>query len=147
MSHVEQRRVSVAERAKGSPKKIAKLAPELDAFASWFVSWPGPIKVALDLFLRGLSARATTHHTYDAIRRLSETVDEFPSETLAILKLLVQGDANGWALGGSLNEVENILRRTAGNPDRSVRLATAEVIDLLGAQGRGAALRNIRPAS
>jgi len=69
---------------------------------------------------------------YEALPRLAL---EHPREVVEVLRLMVQTDAQGWSLEGSIGEVREALRIVLAAKDREAQERAEELIHLLAARG------------
>jgi hypothetical protein len=111
---------------------------ELVNFGWWFVSR----KFADDWSLQQLEVTLRRSRRVDAdddvANRLAELAPGFPLQTVACLRLMIEGAVEGWRMLGWLDDARTVLEAVLNGSDESARRMATEVVDLLVARGQHA---------
>jgi hypothetical protein len=68
-------------------------------------------------------------------KALPGLASEHPRDTVAVLRLMVLTDAEGWSLHGATDETRDALRLVLATDDEETRRDAQELVHLLGARG------------
>ncbi len=124
-----ERRLAAARQAQDA----SDFVEEMTAFGWWFVS--GKLDVDWALAQLSASLRLTRKSEPDqmVLERLAETAQTHPRESVECLRMIAEGDREGWSIYASRDHVRTILEAGLRNP------GTAEdarrVVNYLGSRG------------
>jgi len=111
----------------------ADFAKEMAAFGWWFVS----DKFAVDWAIAQLSESLQLVHQTDPAHRvlehLAKTVEEHPKESVKCLRMIAEGDREGWKLSARRDHVRRILEVALQNP--TAKEEAERIIHYLGSRG------------
>ncbi|GIU85381.1 MAG: hypothetical protein KatS3mg008_2156 [Acidimicrobiales bacterium] len=106
---------------------------ESAAFGWWFVSEKFDVLWSLTQLYAALELVRKTKPVYLVLEQLSKTASIEPLLSIKCLKLVAEGDREGWILYDDSNHVRSILQQ--GLENSSSRRETEEVIHYLGSRG------------
>ncbi len=132
-----ERRLAAAQ-ADPSPTSHAA---ELAAFGWWFASAKFDDTWALDQLTQVLNLRPSeivprmrgVDHL--VAERLARLVENNPRQVVRCLRLMVEGDVEGWRIRSWREHVRTILDTARQNPDMETRQAAVDLVHRLGARG------------
>lgn len=132
-----KQRLNVAQ-ADASPSSHAA---ELAAFGWWFASAKFDDTWALDQLTQVLNLRPSeivprmrgVDHL--VAERLAKLVENNPRQVVRCLRLMVEGDVEGWRIRSWREHVRTILDTARQNPDMETRQAAEDLVHRLGARG------------
>ncbi|HDD52504.1 MAG TPA: hypothetical protein ENF32_00330 [Thermosulfidibacter takaii] len=118
--------------------EVAKQAPanhmkEMSAFGWWFVSGKFKVSWAITQLVEALHIARKAELDHMVVEKLSEVAVEYPLKAMQCLKLMVEGDYEGWNIYTWREHLRKILGVALQNP--SVREEAESVINYLGSRG------------
>lgn len=122
-------RLAQAKTAQASHKA------EMAAFSRWFISGKLDKHWAIKQLLEALKIAGYAELDHILLERLAALAQEMPSETVQYLKILVEGQINGWKIYAWRDEVRTILATALQSPDPGARQAARELVNYLGGHG------------
>ena len=113
---------ALAERrikAAGQAQTLEGFAQELAGFGWWFTSKKFTDDWSLRTLLVVLRLTKKTQSEMDVVKRLVELCSKYPSECIACLHLMVEGDRDGWLLVGVEKDAKEAIRLAlnSSNPE------------------------------
>jgi len=125
------RRLEAARNA-ASPDPFSA---ELSNFGYWFTSEKFDERWSLETVLTALQLSKKTASETDVIKRLCELCPRYPVECVSCLRLMIEGDKEGWILIGVEGDARRMLKRAldSNNPEGS--LSAKRLIEWLIAKG------------
>ena len=124
-----QERLALAKRA-AQPSGVEK---ELAAFGWWFASEKVDVDWAIVQLSESLRFAHKTEPAHRVIEHLAKTAYIRPRESVECLRMIAEGDREGWNLYGSLDHVRRILEVALRHP--SAADEAKRVIHYLGSRG------------
>ncbi|MBC7217165.1 MAG: hypothetical protein H5U36_03125, partial [Candidatus Caldatribacterium sp.] len=106
-------RLEVAKQSQ-SPAEFAK---ELAAFGWWFTSDKFDVSWALENLLESLRLVRKTEPTSTVLEHLGKTAQQYPLQSVRCLKMIAEGDQDGWELHLSMDHIQSILERALRDPN------------------------------
>ena len=108
------------EAAQGAPSPDA-FSAELSNFGYWFTSEKFEERWSLETLLAVLQLSKKTASEMDVVKRLSELCPKYPVECVSCLRLMIEGDKEGWVLIGVEGDARTLLKRAldSNNPEGS----------------------------
>ncbi len=111
----------------------SKFAKEVSAFGWWFASGKLDTGWALDQLLASLELGRRTEPARMVLETLATTAQTHPLESVRCLRLIAEGDRQGWELYAGRNDVRPILQLGMENTD--AREEAKQLIHYLGSRG------------
>jgi hypothetical protein len=109
---------------------------EVVAFGEWFVSAKLPDPWSVEHLVATLRLTSGKVDLDDVVlERLAGMAETYPEAAVESLRLIAEGDKEGWTLGGSYDYVHNILATALSLDQPDVRDAATDLIHVLGARG------------
>jgi hypothetical protein len=96
-----------AARTAPSPNEFIK---ELSKFGYWLTSSKFDQHWALDTLLSVLRLTKVTDNEMDVVKRLADICPHYPLECVSCLRLMIEGDRQGWLLLGIEDAARRLLR-------------------------------------
>ena len=124
-----EKRISAATEAQ-QPSKFEK---EIAAFGWWFVSAKFDVEWSLRQFHEALKLVRKTEPAHIVLERLAETTKTEPLLSVKCLRLIAEGDREGWEIYSSREHVRGILQQ--GMQDPNTRQEAEGAIHYLGSRG------------
>jgi hypothetical protein len=119
--------------ARAQPESHRK---ELAAFGEWFASAKLPEAWSLEQLVAALRVTRGKVDADDLVlERLASVVETHPAVAVESVRLIAEGDREGWTLVGSYDNVHNILAAALSSGQPDVRDAATDLIHILGARG------------
>ena len=97
-----------AARSAASPEAFSA---ELSNFGYWFTSEKFDERWSLENLLAMLQLSKKTAAEMDVVKRLSELCPRYPVECVSCLRLMIEGDKEGWILIGVEGDARTLLKR------------------------------------
>jgi hypothetical protein len=109
---------------------------EVAAFGEWFASAKLPDPWSLEHLAATLRVTSGKVEADDVVlERLAGVAETYPEAAIESLRLIAEGDKEGWTLGGSHDHVYSILATALSLDQPKVRDAATDLIHILGARG------------
>ena len=108
---------------------------ELAGFGWWFASDKFPETWALELLLRVLRFSATPDVDHLVVQRLAALASANPRASIECLRLLVNGDKEGWHVYLWREDTQSVLRHVLDAEDSDARRIAIDTINDLGRRG------------
>lgn len=126
------RRLEAARNA-ASPEAFSA---ELSNFGYWFTSEKFEERWSLETLLGALQLSKKTAAETDVVKRLTELCLRYPVECVSCLRLMIEGDKEGWILIGVEADARTLLKRAleSNNPEGSA--SARRLIEWLIAKGQ-----------
>lgn len=124
-----ERRLEAATEAPGDHLR------ELAAFGWWFSCEWFDGAWALTQLLRVLELTGSVDVNHQVVKRLVEVSSSLPRETLRALRLIIEGDTDGWGVLTWRNEAKSILTTGVAADDQDVVASAIDLIHWLVARG------------
>ena len=118
--------------ASSSPEYHAK---ELAAFGLWFASAKFDDRWSIDQLMEVLKLTRKAEPDHMVIERLVEVCKVFPQESVDCLKLMAEGDKEGWEIYGWREQAQTILSVVLQSPDPNIKSAAENVVHYFGTRG------------
>ena len=116
----------------GTSKHYVK---ELSKFGGWFASGHLDLAWSISQLLNVLKYTGKAEPDHLVIERLVEICELVPGQAVECLRLLIDGDKEGWLLLGQQENVHQILSSAVTSADGHVRDVATEFINWLAARG------------
>ncbi|MDF0643149.1 MAG: hypothetical protein P0111_03905 [Nitrospira sp.] len=110
-------------------------ARELSEFGGWFASGHLDLDWSISQLLDVLKRTGKAEPDHLVIERLVSIREAMPGKVIECLRLLIEGDKEGWLLLGEQEHVREILSAGVASSDQHVREAATELINWLAARG------------
>jgi len=125
--------VSRVEHAKqhGDPE-----GHEMKGFGWWFSSAQFDDDWSISQLLESLKIAGQTFPDHLVVERLAEMAEKEPYRSVEALKMIIEGDKEGWAILGWKEQAESILRAAMRSGDSRARSLAESLINLLGSTRR-----------
>jgi len=109
---------------------------ELSNFGHWFTSEKFEERWSLDTLLAALQLGKKAEPEMDVVKRLAEICPIYPVQCVSCLRLMIEGDREGWLLLGVEADARLVLKRAldSNNPDGT--LAARRMVEELIAKGQ-----------
>lgn len=120
------------EAAKRSPSR-AEFAKELAAFGWWFASEKFDVSWALENLLESLYLVHKIEPTSIVLEHLGKTVQKYPLQSVRCLKMIAEGDQDGWEIHLGINHIRSILERAL--QDFASKAEAEMIINYLASRG------------
>jgi hypothetical protein len=108
---------------------------ELAAFGWWFASAKFDDAWALNQLTEVLKLVSKVDADHQIVERLSLLAANMPRQVVECLRLMIEGDKEGWGILGWREHARTILRAAIQDTDAEVRQAAVDLIHRLGARG------------
>jgi hypothetical protein len=108
---------------------------ELSAFSWWFTSGKFDDEWALNQLCNVLRLIGTIQHYLMVPERLAEVASNHPSLAVECLRLMIEGEKEGWHIHRWRDAPRRILQVAKQSGDAAVREAVDDVVNRLGARG------------
>ncbi|MHB1417162.1 MAG: hypothetical protein ACYC1C_18100, partial [Chloroflexota bacterium] len=108
---------------------------ELAAFGSWFASMKFESSWSVTQLLRILRAGVQVDPEHLVVESLAALAPSFPGEAIESLRLVAQGDEDGWRVYGWRREARSILATGMASADPRVEKASRDLIDWFESRG------------
>lgn len=118
--------------AKKAPQAL-DFKNEIGAFGWWFVSEKFDMDWAIAQLLESLLLVRQTKPNHMVLEHLLKTVETHPLESVQCLRIIAEGDREGWAISVNRDNIRKILEVALRNP--SAREEAERTIHYLGSQG------------
>ena len=120
-------------KAAPSPDPFKK---ELKNFGQWFISERFDEQWSMDTLMVALAVAKKAEPEMSVVARLAELCPKYPAQCVTSLRLMIEGDREGWFLMGVENDAQRLLRGAlqSNNPDGV--LAARRLIEELIAKGQ-----------
>lgn len=107
-----------AARSAASPDGFSA---ELSNFGYWFTSQKFEERWSLETLLAVLQLLKKTASEMDVVKRLRELCPQYPTQCVSCLRLMIEGDKEGWVLIGVEGDARGLLKRAleSNNPEGS----------------------------
>lgn len=122
-------RLSEAKKAQ-RPSDFEK---EIAAFGWWFVSGKFDVCWALDRLFTSLQIVHRTDPAHTVLEHLAKIAETHPLKAVCCLRLIAEGDREGWEIYASRDHVRKILQ--LGLQDPNARREAERIINYLGSRG------------
>jgi hypothetical protein len=116
----------------GKSKHYAK---ELSEFGGWFASGHLDLTWSISQLLEVLKRTGKAEPDHLVIERLVEICEAVPGQAVECLRLLIEGDKEGWLLLGQQENVRQLLSSALASADDHVKEAATDFINWLAARG------------
>lgn len=124
-----ERRFRTAKKSQNS----SDFERELSAFGWWFISGKFEAKWALDRLFACLQIAHKAEPTHMVLEALAEKSKDLPLEALQCLRLIAEGDKQGWELYASRDNIRRIIQLSLGNT--KAKQEAERLIHYLGSRG------------
>ncbi|MBX6764609.1 MAG: hypothetical protein IRY88_13155 [Rubrobacteraceae bacterium] len=124
-----ERRLAAAKKAQ-RPSDFEK---EIAAFGWWFVSGKFDAEWVIMQLVEALQIVGKAEPDHMVVEKLAEIVETYPLEAVKSLKVIVEGDREGWGIYGWREYVSEILRVTL--QDVTAKEKAEDLIQYLGSRG------------
>jgi hypothetical protein len=108
---------------------------ELSEFGGWFASGHLDLEWSMSQLTEVLKRTGKTEPDHLVIERLAVVSHQIPGQAVECLRLLIEGDKEGWLLLGQQDNVRKILSTALISADHHVREVATEFINWLAARG------------
>lgn len=122
---------AVQNRTSGVSRK------EIASFGWWYSAGEFDSEWRLEQLMAALRISKKVDRSRAVLRRLETDSIDNPRLAVKALRLMIQGDAQGWSVLVWDEEISNILSSVLGAEDRMAKLEALDVIEVLGARGYG----------
>ena len=106
---------------------------EMAAFGWWFVSGKFDAEWVIAQLAEALQIVGKAEPDHMVVEKLAEIVDTYPLEAVKSLKVIVEGDREGWGIYGWREYARNIL--TVALQDVTAKQKAEDLIQYLGSRG------------
>lgn len=124
-----EQRLAAAREAQ-DPRDFQK---EVSAFGWWFASGKFDVGWALDQLFASLKLSDRAEPAHMVLETLSGTAQTHPQKSVKCLRLIAEGDRQGWELYAGREHIRQILQRGLANPH--AREEAERLIHYLGSRG------------
>jgi len=124
-----ERRLAAAKKAQ-RPSDFEK---EIAAFGWWFVSGKFDAEWVIAQLAEALQIVGKAEPDHMVVEKLAEIVETYPLEAVKSLKVIVEGDREGWGIYGWREYARNILR--VALQDVTAKQKAEDLIQYLGSRG------------
>lgn len=114
-------------------QSLADLAKEMAAFGWWFVSDKFDVGWAIAQLSESLQLVHKTDLEHMVLEHLAKTVEKHPMESAECLRMIAEGDREGWNLYASRDHIRRILEVALQNPTAGEE--AERIIHYLGSRG------------
>jgi hypothetical protein len=125
------RRLQAAQQAASSET----FTKELANFGFWFTSEKFEERWSTETLLATLQLTRKTQAEMDVVKLLAERCARYPSECVACLRLMVEGDSERWILVGVEEAAKRLLRVALDSDNPDAALAARRLTEHLIAKG------------
>src|SRR6266571_617908 len=108
---------------------------ELAAFSWWFASSRFDDTWAMTQLLEVLKLTGKADPDFLIVERLVEIAEAMPSKAVECLRLIIEGDREGWKIYGRLEEYRSILTAAIQSSDNAARQSAFDLVNYFGARG------------
>jgi hypothetical protein len=108
---------------------------ELAAFGSWFASAKFDDNWSLEQLKTVLNLVDKAEPDHLVIERLVQLAPKFSHLCVECLRLMIEGDKQGWCVYGWTEEARTIITEALGSEDEEAASAAINLIHILGARG------------
>lgn len=115
--------------------KTKHYAKELSEFGGWFASGHLDLEWSISQLIEVLKRTGKAEPDHLVIERLVAIREAMPGQAIECLRLLVEGDKDGWLLLGQQENVRQILSSALTSADSHVREVATDFINWLAARG------------
>ncbi len=122
-----------AARGSASPDLFSV---ELSSFGFWFTSEKFEERWSLETLLGTLQLSKKTSSEMDVVKRLSELTPKYPAECVSCLRLMIEGDKEGWVLMGVEGDARTLLKQAIESPNPEGSSSARRLIEWLIAKGQ-----------
>jgi hypothetical protein len=126
-----ERRFDAATQA-ATPEMFVK---ELANFGWWFTSQKFDERWSIQMLLATLQLTKKTESEMDVVKLLAERCPRYPIECVTCLRLMVEGDREGWLLLGVEDEAKQVLRLALDSNSPDAALAARRLTEQIIARG------------
>lgn len=126
-----ERRLAVAQAA----RPPASHAAELAAFGWWFTSAKFDDAWAIAQLIEVLKLVGKVEPDHMVVERLSLLAADMPRQAVGCLRLMIEGDKEGWGILGWREHARTILASAIQSTDAETRQAAVDLVHRLGARG------------
>jgi hypothetical protein len=109
---------------------------EMKEFGWWFSSSKFDDDWSIGQLLEALRIAGQTFPDHLVVQRLAEMAEREPYRCVDALRMIVEGDKEGWAILGWKEQAEGILRAAMRSGDSRARSLAEDLINLLGSTRR-----------
>ncbi len=124
-----EQRLAAAKKAQ-RPSDFEK---EIAAFGWWFVSGKFDTEWVIAQLAEALQIVGKAEPDHMVVEKLAEIVETYPLEAVKFLKVIVEGDREGWGIYGWREYARNIL--TVALQDVNAKQKAEDLIQYLGSRG------------
>jgi len=114
---------------------LATLGEELSAFGWWFVSGRFDDVWAMNELIGALRIARKIEPDHLVLQRLASMARVFPRTSIEALRLLLEGDREGWKILAWRDEVRAVVTAALNGDDASAVQAAVALVHQLGARG------------
>jgi hypothetical protein len=108
---------------------------EVSAFGWWFASAKFDDEWSINQLMEVLKLTKKAEPNHLVIERLAEVCKAFPQQGVECLRLMAEGDKEGWEISGWRDQARIILSTALQNPDPGVQAAAENVVNYFGKRG------------
>ncbi len=108
---------------------------EVTSFGWWFVSGRFDAEWAIDQLLEALKIGSRIEPDHLVVERLAQLSGEMPIRTVECLRMIVEGDRDGWGILGWRDHARTILGTAIHSADLTARDRTIDLVHRLGSRG------------
>jgi hypothetical protein len=107
--------------AAGGAASPDAFSAELSNFGFWFTSEKFEERWSIETLLAALQLSKKTAPEMYVVKRLSDLCPKYPAECVSCLRLMIEGDKEGWVLIGAEGDARTLLKRAldSNNPEGS----------------------------
>jgi hypothetical protein len=132
LRNLMERRLRVAEQNHSS----VPFTKELSGFGWWFTANKFGDEWSLGVLMRVLKLTKNIDGGMDVVKLLAELSSQHPSECVACLDLMVQGDKDGWVVLGVETEARQITKAALDSGQHGAAMGARRLVELLIARGQ-----------
>ena len=115
-------------------KDVATASEELSTFGWWFVSGKFDNVWAVTQLSLALRIAGKVQPDHLIVERLASLAPTLPQKTIECLRLLVEGDKEGWKISGWRDELRSIVGTVISGNDLRAAEAAVDLVHYLGAR-------------
>jgi hypothetical protein len=123
------------KRLEAVSQQVQAGAEELKEYGWWFASRKLDDDWSIAQLLGALKLAKQVEPDHLVVERLVEMAQIAPLHCIEALRMMIEGDAKGWAVLGWQDKAEDIIRSARKSGDSKAREAAEELVNLLGSRG------------
>jgi hypothetical protein len=118
-----------------SAKQRPTLADEFKEYGWWFASSKLDDQWSLAQLLEALRLANRVEPDHLVVERLVALASSMPNPSIQALRMMIEGDSNGWGVLGWTDKAKEIIRTVRKSGDGQARDAADDLVNLLGSRG------------